>query len=215
MTPSVIPPSPGGGRSSREAWRDGVKARASALRIPASRAPHPAHLRCATLPLQGRVKKAISSSQRDPRRSLINGEARNRQTFSAIHHSPLAFFFPLQKRGGRTPTDADPTAALTGAARAQRSAHACRRSTAALAKDMAVLGSAPGQASWDVVLTGVTRAFLSQSSGSTPHTGRNAGEHDARSRPGADCKSARGNRTHSTSRLASGERPLESGILIA
>jgi hypothetical protein len=103
MTPSVIPPSPGGGRSSREAWRDGVKARASALRIPASRAPHPAHLRCATLPLQGRVKKAISSSQRDPRRSLINGEARNRQTFSAIHHSPLAFFFPLQKRGGRTP----------------------------------------------------------------------------------------------------------------
>src|SRR5580692_2859801 len=29
-------PSPGGGRSPREAWRDGVKARASALRLPAS-----------------------------------------------------------------------------------------------------------------------------------------------------------------------------------
>jgi len=81
-----------------------------------------------------------------------------------------------------------------------------------LPKDVAVLGSAPGQASWDVVLTGVIRAFLSQSSGSTPHTGRNAGEHDARNCPGADCKSARGNRTRSTSRLASGGRPLESGI---
>ena len=34
---------------------------------------------------------------------------------------------------------------------------------------------------------GVTRPRLSQSSGSTPRTGRNAGEHDAQSRPGAGC----------------------------
>ena len=59
---------------------------------------------------------------------------------------------------------------------------------------------------------GVTRAFLSQPSGSTPRTGHSTGGHDARIRPGADCKSARGNRTHSTSRHASGRRPLESRI---
>ena len=47
--------------------------------------------------------------------------------------------------------------------------------------------STSGQVSWDAVPAGVTRFFLSQSSGSTPRTGRNTGGHDARSRPGADC----------------------------
>ena len=51
-------------------------------------------------------------------------------------------------------------------------------------RDASPQGSAPGQASWDVVSTGVIRCLLSQSGGCTPHTGRNAGEHDARSRPG-------------------------------
>ena len=44
----------------------------------------------------------------------------------------------------------------------------------------------PGAAS-DAVVAGVTRPNLSQSSGSTPPAGRNAGLHDARSRPGAAC----------------------------
>ena len=54
---------------------------------------------------------------------------------SPLRYPPPAtcFFLPSKRRGGRTPTDAEPSAALTGAARAQRSAHACRRSTAALA----------------------------------------------------------------------------------
>jgi len=65
---------------------------------------------------------------------------------------------------------------------------------------------APGQASWDAARAhdpvsppqpggerpcaadaGVTRARLSQSRESTSRTGRNAGQHDARSCPGADC----------------------------
>jgi hypothetical protein len=40
---------------------------------------------------------------------------------------------------------------------------------------------------------------LSQSSGSTPRTGRNTGGHDARSRPGAVCETARRHRTRPAS----------------
>jgi hypothetical protein len=43
------------------------------------------------------------------------------------------------------------------------------------------------EAASDAVVAGVTRPNLSQSSGSTPPAGRNAGLHDARSRPGAEC----------------------------
>jgi hypothetical protein len=67
------------------------------------------------------------------------------------------------------------------------------------------LGATPGQASWDVAGrsirygrpnrgaktsrsdTGVTRARLSQSRERTSRTGRSAGQHDARSCPGAEC----------------------------
>ena len=67
------------------------------------------------------------------------------------------------------------------------------------------LGATPGQASWDVAgrsirqarsnrgaktsrsYTGVTRARLSQSRERTSRTGRSAGQHDARSCPGAEC----------------------------
>ena len=66
-------------------------------------------------------------------------------------------------------------------------------------------GATPGQVSWDAAgrpalygrpnrgaqasrsSTGVTRARLSQSRESTSRTGRSAGQHDARSCPGADC----------------------------
>ena len=58
-------------------------------------------------------------------------------------------------------------------------------------RDASPKGSGPGQASWDLVSAGVTRGRLSQSSGSTPRTGRNAGEHDARTRPGAECMAPR------------------------
>ena len=74
-------------------------------------------------------------------------------------------------------------------------------------------GATPGQASWDadaIVIrqAGVTRPFLSQSSGSTPRTGRSTGEHDARSRSGAACKAARKHRTRSVFGCASRTRPL-------
>jgi hypothetical protein len=45
----------------------------------------------------------------------------------------------------------------------------------------------PGGGDQAQLSAGVTRPNLSQSSGSTPPAGRNAGLHDARSRPGAEC----------------------------
>ena len=42
--------------------------------------------------------RATSLSKRDPRRSYVPGEVRIGKVRFAIH-SPLAFFFPLQKRG--------------------------------------------------------------------------------------------------------------------
>jgi hypothetical protein len=53
-------------------------------------------------------------------------------------------------------------------------------------------GSAPGQASWDLVRAAVTRLRLSQPRESTSHLGRNAEGHDARNRPGAGLRSPRG-----------------------
>ena len=49
-----------------------------------------------------------------------------------------------------------------------------------------------------VRLTGVTRLRLSQSRDCTSRTGRSAGVFDARSRPGTDCETVRGDRTCST-----------------
>jgi hypothetical protein len=63
-------------------------------------------------------------------------------------------------------------------------------------RDASPQGSASGQASWDVVSTGVIRCLLSQSSDSTSRTGRNAGEHDARSRPGVAVTSRRSRAPH-------------------
>ena len=70
-------------------------------------------------------------------------------------------------------------------------------------------GSAPGHASWDSVLAGVTRPRLSQSSGSTPRLGRSTEENDAQSRSGADCKSARKHRTRSASESALAKASLD------
>jgi hypothetical protein len=62
--------------------------------------------------------------------------------------------------------------------------------------------AAPGHASWDAASAGVTRLHLSQSRDCTSRTGRSTGVTDARSRPGADCKSARRHRSRSVFRLA-------------
>jgi len=119
------------------------------------------------------------------------------------------------KKGSRTPTSpVVRTASFQDAAtRCLRSASARRRSTCGSSqRDVGPKGSGPGQASWDVVtrmirksglpvfrpdhpqlnkLLGVIQCLLSQSSGSTPRTGRNAGEHDARTRPRAECMAPR------------------------
>lgn len=51
--------------------------------------------------------------------------------------------------------------------------------------------------------------FQPQCSGSTPRPGRNAGGHDARSRPGAVCKTARRRRLRSAFRIASRNAPSD------
>ncbi len=105
------------------------------------------------------------------------------------------------RKGSRTPTDAiNQPPHLADAARALQSAHACRRSTAALAKGTFVAqGSASGQcfpgtvrstrsygpptgAKIARVSTGVTRAGKKTcpSPASTSRTGHSAGRHDAR-----------------------------------
>ncbi len=139
-----------------------------------------------------------------------------------------------RRKGSGTPTSArsclsaswqtgrralrDPSA---DAARARRSALACRRSTTVLAKAcFRLFRSASSQASWDAAgahdrskpaqkgakilrfYAGVTRARLSQSRESTSRAGLGAGERDARSCPGAECivPRARGHRTRSAFR---------------
>jgi hypothetical protein len=47
---------------------------------------------------RGRMARVIPSSQRDPRRSFIQGEVRIGKVRFAIHHSPLAFVFPHKRR---------------------------------------------------------------------------------------------------------------------
>jgi hypothetical protein len=223
-------PSPGGGRSKgglrppsfyvknadaerrlREAWRDGVKARAARCESLHRRAPHPASLRAATLPLQGRVKQARSrgalrarvlQQERKPRifRLQIKREAERRkaQIEWAAPHEQMSP--PVRATGAARATD-DPLTRTARFGRARLSAlH--RGSGRAFTPD-----SAPGQASWDAGPAGVTRPRLSQSSGSTPRTGHNTGGHDAQNRPGAVCETARGNRTRSTFRIASRKRP--------
>ena len=54
---AIVFTSPWKGRSPREAWRVGVSARAARCESLHRRAPHPASLRAATLPLQGRAKR--------------------------------------------------------------------------------------------------------------------------------------------------------------
>jgi hypothetical protein len=86
---------------------------------------------------------------------------------------------------------------------------ACRRSTTPLAKgSRRPQGSASGQVSWEAAPNAAAcRQHHPHIQRSTSHTGHSAGGHDARSRPGAECKSARGHRTHPTARFASGRRP--------
>jgi hypothetical protein len=102
---------------------------------------------------RGRIVRALAFSQRDPRRSFIQGEARIGKVRSAIHHSPLAFFLPSSKRGGRTPTNAvyqPPHLAMRRAPCRARSPVGVppRLSPKGISHPK---GSASGQASWDAV----------------------------------------------------------------
>ena len=125
-----------------------------------------------------------------------------------------------KKKGSGTPTDVcvQPPR-LTGAARTSGCARLSAFHYGSCRQGFRPLGATPGQASWDVAgrsilygrpnrgaktsrsYTGVTRARLSQSRERTSRTGRSAGQHDARSCPGAECIVPRaGTRTRSTSR---------------
>src|SRR5579862_1222472 len=96
-----------------EARRVGVRARVARCDSLHRRAPHPAHLRCATLPLQGRVK--TRSRSRDAFRPSLEIRLVNDRTFSlfASFYSLFLIFvlaarnlFPQKKKGGGTPANA-------------------------------------------------------------------------------------------------------------
>jgi hypothetical protein len=108
-----------------------------------------------------------------------------------------------------------PLAGASGAARATdgplaRTVRCGRARLSALrrgSRQASTPDAASGQASWDAGRAGVTRPRLSQSSGSTPRAGHSTGRHDAQSRPGAACETARGHRPRPAIRIASGMRP--------
>jgi hypothetical protein len=141
-----------------------LAARAPVVPLPASR---------------GRMVRAIPLSQRDPRRSSVSGELRIERISLPIHRSPLAFFFPHRKRGGRTPTDADPTTALAHGTRSaerarlsafHRGSHLREYSSQRLSFRPGFLGRG---------LRGRYPASPVPVQGCTSHPGHNAGRHDA------------------------------------
>ena len=161
--------------------------------------------RCERSRSRGALRTRVLQQERKPRmfRLQINKGRRSagRRKSNGPHHAnrcchPSAL---RARRAPRTNRSHEPPAS---------GALAFRRSTAALTEVSRPRLSTSGQVSWDAALAaGVTRPRLSQSSGSTPRTGRNTGGHDARSRPGAVCETARGNRTRPTFRIASRKRP--------
>ena len=125
----------------------------------------------------GKNSSALRTDRRQRMPAVVTGISRSalRATFHERKKSKEA-----ERRQTRSQRPHPAGCGARGAPRARLSAShhgSCQR-------DVGPQGSASGQASWDVVSPGVTRCLLSQSSGSTPRTGRNAGEHDAQSRPG-------------------------------
>jgi hypothetical protein len=95
--------------------------------------------------------------------------------------------------------------ALRARQRSERKPLASRRSTAALAKTVTPWLN-PGPRFLE--LPGANgRTLPGASAASTSQTGRSAGRYDARSRPGAVCETARGDRTRCRNRIASGMHP--------
>jgi hypothetical protein len=152
-------------------------ARSDSLR---RRAPHPVHLRCATLPLQGRVKKAISFSQRDPRLSLMPGKARLEKLISIHRLHPLLFSSFTKKKGGGTPANAGQHRRILRCGARLMMA----RSSDGVPPRLSPEGIIPSQR------LGFRPGFLGRGlngcyppspvpvQGSTSHPGRNAGRHD-------------------------------------
>ena len=92
---------------------------------------------------------------------------------------------------------------LRAEARQNQGALAFRRSTAALASAVATapLAQLQNHVSWDAAGAGVLPASGLSSPASSTQTGPFAGQVVPRSRPGADCKSARGHRPCSAFRV--------------
>jgi hypothetical protein len=101
-----------------------------------------------------------------------------------------------------------PSACARARKRAERSALAYRRSTAALARpDASSIGSAPDPRFLRPGHVGCYPLRPVSSLPSTSETGRSAGRSGTQSRPGAVCETARGHRPRPTFRIASRKRP--------
>ncbi len=142
--PATPSSSPGGGRSPRAARRGGVIARASALRVPAPPRTPPR-----------------APAVRDPPPAGEGEAVRPRDALRARVLPTKATNFCLQQiRGGRAPKGANEWAASSDAARAERSALAFRRPTAALAS--AICRSSIQAALRAMQCAGVTCALASR-----------------------------------------------------
>ena len=105
---------------------------------------------------------------------MARRECRKPSSLSTARHLLLSSL--IERRGGRTPTDAGHQPPRLRTARAQQSAHACRRSTAALTSGNYSIPKARLQAR----LPGTRSeralpAFACPSPGSTSHPGHHAG----------------------------------------
>ena len=130
---------------------------------------------------RGRRVRAISFSQRDPRRSYVSGQLRIGESLFPIHHSPLAFVFPQKEE------EAERRQTLIRILRILRcgSRLMTARSSDGVPPRLSPEGIIPSQR------LGFRPGFLGRGlngryppspvpvQGSTSHPGRNAGRHDA------------------------------------
>jgi hypothetical protein len=138
--------------------------------------------------LHDRSRMSLRSSGLRRKKKEIKKETERRETRS---HDP--------RHRGRTL----PFAAASGAARVHQAGRArlsafhrgSRRPVVTVPAQLQA--RLPGTRTLGIRQAGITRPFLSQSRGSTPHSGRSTGARDARSRPGAGGKPARRHRTRS------------------
>ena len=163
-----------------------------------TKTPHPPSLRSGTLSRKGRgnekpfPRRFCASESCDAKRELL---ASNKRGERSAERRILILTARARRGSGLCAADKF-TRTRANSIREARSP--CGAPLTALARGFTLTGSASGHASWDLSRGGryppVPDPAVQRC---TSRPGPSAGENDAQSRPGADCKSARGNRSRS------------------